>query len=109
MASCRNAGLDLAVVTKALSEGGTGSAHIKLHAGLMAAGQYPEIAPFTPAGRIKDLEYAIALMRQSGVEPVVADAARATFAAVAPELRASINDTQVVDYVGKPRPPNAPD
>jgi 3-hydroxyisobutyrate dehydrogenase len=99
MAACRDAGLNMTAVTTGLSEGATGSGHVKLHGPLMASGDYPATPPFTPAGRIKDLDYAIALMRDSGIEPVVALAAREVFDAVHQTDKTTINDSQVVDYV----------
>jgi len=104
MATCRNAGLDMEMAARALGEGATGSAHVRRHSAIMASGDYPQTAPFTPAGRIKDLEYAILLMKNNGVEPGVTDAARALFERIDPHLRNSINDTQVVDFVGPRKP-----
>jgi 3-hydroxyisobutyrate dehydrogenase len=100
MAACRNAGLDLAAACQALSDGATGSPHVKRHAKLMASRQYPEPPEFTPAGRIKDLNYAIALMIKNGVAPDISEAARETYEMVDQGLRGSINDTQVVDFLG---------
>ncbi|OCI90969.1 hypothetical protein A6U85_25215 [Agrobacterium sp. 13-626] len=100
MAVFRKAGLDLTAASQALSEGGTGSPHVKLHAAMMASGQYSNPPAFTPASRIKDLEYAIELMAAYGVDGGVSAAARAAYEAVDPYLRSSINDTQVVDFLG---------
>lgn len=103
MAACRDAGLDMTAVAAAMGTGATGSGHVKLHGPLMASGGFPETPPFTPAGRIKDLDYAISLMRSVGVDPVIATAARDVFAGVGDAERATINDTQVVDYVPRTR------
>jgi 3-hydroxyisobutyrate dehydrogenase len=100
MAACRMAGLDLAAASQALSEGGTGSPHVKLHAAIMASGQYSNPPAFTPAGRIKDLEYAIELMAGCGVDAGVSIAALSAYEAVDPDLRNSISDTQIVDFLG---------
>lgn len=104
MATCRNAGLDMEMAARALSEGATGSAHVKLHSAIMASGDYPQAPSFTPSGRIKDLEYAILLMRSNGVAADVTEAARALFERIDPNLRSMINDTQVVDFVGPHTP-----
>lgn len=101
MAACRNAGLDVEVAARALSQGATGSAHVRRHAAMMASGDYPGVPSFTPSGRIKDLEYAVILMRNNGVDASLADAARALFERVDPNSRHSINDTQVVDFIGQ--------
>lgn len=104
MATCRNAGLDIEMAARALSEGATGSDHVRRHSAIMASGDYPQAPAFTPAGRIKDLEYAILLMKDNGVDADVTEAARALFARINPDLRNSINDTQVVDFVGPHTP-----
>lgn len=101
MATCRNAGLDMAMAARAFSDGATGSPHVRLHSALMASGDYPGVPSFTPSGRIKDLEYAVILMRNNGVDASLADAARALFERVDPNSRHSINDTQVVDFIGQ--------
>ena len=101
MAACRAAGLNLDTVVKAMSEGGTASPHVKLHAPLMASGDYPETPPFTPAGRLKDLGYAIQLIQAQCGEAPMACAAYDTFAKVDPDRRESVSDSQVVDFLGK--------
>ena len=100
MAACRNAGLDVEVAARALNQGATGSAHVRLHAAVMGSGGYPPVPSFAPSGRIKDLEYAVSLMRDNGVDAGVTDAARALFERVDPASRNVISDTQVVDFVG---------
>lgn len=100
MAACRNAGLDLALAARALSQGATGSPHVRLHAAMMASGDYPQVPSFTPAGRIKDLEYGILWMKSKGIDAAVTDAARTLFERVDRDSRQAVSDTQVVDFIG---------
>lgn len=101
MAACRRAGLDLSVATTAFSEGATGSPHVKLHAQKMASGDYPDPPEFTPAGRIKDLTYAIDLAIDLSIEPLLSVAARSAFQRADRDGLDSISDSQVVDYFGR--------
>lgn len=100
MATCRNAGLDVELAARALSQGATGSPHVRLHAAMMAGGDYPQVPSFTPSGRIKDLGYAVLLMKNNGIDACVTDAARALFERVDHDSRQLISDTQVVDFIG---------
>jgi len=104
MATCRNANLDMEMAARALSEGATGSPHVRLHSALMASGDYPQTPSFTPSDRIKDLGYAVLLMKHIGVDADVTEAARALFERIDPELRSLINDTQLVDFIGPHMP-----
>lgn len=104
MAACRQAGLDPERAALAFCQGATGSAHVRLHAPMMAKGEYPPVPPFTPSGRIKDLGYAITLMREIGLQPGLADAARALFERVDMASRDSISDTQLLDFIRPHQP-----
>lgn len=79
LAACERLEIDLAAAAHAISMGNTGSPHIVRHAAWMGKGTHPVPAQFSGNGRIKDLTYALALLREAGIASLSGEAALTDF------------------------------
>ncbi len=95
--ACDALGIDLSAAATALSEGNTGSAHVKRHAAWMADNSHPRPAEFSGAGRIKDLSYVSDLLAGTPVECRIAQAALADFTVMRDFDMALANDSEVFE------------
>jgi 3-hydroxyisobutyrate dehydrogenase len=75
MAIAERAGLSLSVVADAIALGQAASPQVVRNTRRMAAGDHDENVVFTPALRLKDVEYALALARKLGVASPFGDVA----------------------------------
>jgi 3-hydroxyisobutyrate dehydrogenase len=79
MNACEAAGIDLHAAADALSDGNTGSPHVKRHSRSMADDKHDNPIGFTPHGRLKDILYGIAYQEQVGGQALLGRAAAALF------------------------------
>lgn len=99
MAACSAANIDLGAAAEAFASGNTGSPHVRRHAKAMAAESYDRPVQFTPVGRVKDLNYGIALAADVGCPATFGEAARNAYQQMIDGGLAELNDTELFEFL----------
>jgi 3-hydroxyisobutyrate dehydrogenase len=97
MNACEAAGIDLQAACDALSDGNTGSPHVKRHARHMATGKHDNPIGFTPHGRLKDIRYGIEYQERIGGQALLGHAAAALFQQMIDIGWGERNDSEAID------------
>ncbi len=95
--ACESIGIDLQAAAQVFASGGTASAHVVRHAKWMASGNHPDPAQFTGDGRLKDLDYALALLAANGLRSASGDGAHGVFNLMRSLGMGDLNDSQVFE------------
>ncbi|MPZ57827.1 MAG: NAD-binding protein [Rhizobiales bacterium] len=97
MNACEAAGIDLHTAADALSDGNTGSPHVKRHSRAMAEGKHDNPIGFTPHGRLKDTLYGCQYQEQIGGQALLGYAAAALFQQMIDIGWGERNDSEAID------------
>jgi 3-hydroxyisobutyrate dehydrogenase len=97
MNACEAAGIDLHAAADALSDGNTGSPHVKRHSRSMAEGKHDNPIGFTPRGRLKDIQYGIQYQEEVGGQALLGHAAAALFQQMIDIGWGERNDSEAID------------
>ena len=97
MNACEAAGIDLLAAADALSDGNTGSPHVKRHSSSMATGKHDNPIGFTPHGRLKDTLYGCQYQEQIGGQALLGYAAAALFQQMIDIGWGERNDSEAID------------
>lgn len=97
LAIAERAGLSLPAVAHAIELGQAASPQVVRNTRRMVLGDHERDIVFTPALRLKDVEYALALARKLGVASPFGDVAARLFRALCAEGSAHVNESKVVD------------
>lgn len=99
LAAAERAGIDLTTAATAFAHGNTGSGHVIKHGPFMAEGVHEDPPGFTPAGRVKDSGYGVALEERLGIHPRVGRAALETYQRMVDAGLADVADSRLIDFV----------
>jgi len=97
IALAERAGLDLHVVASALATSQAASPQVLRNAERMFAGDHASNVVFTPALRLKDVEYALRLARSLGIGSPFGALAETTFRALCDAGHAAENESSVIE------------
>ena len=97
MAIAERAGLDLHLVAEAIATGQAASPQVVRNTRRMADDDHDREIAFTPALRLKDVEYALQLARKLGVRSPFGAVARQAFRALCERGFAGVNESKVID------------
>jgi 3-hydroxyisobutyrate dehydrogenase len=97
MAIAERAGLDLSAVADAIALGQAASPQVMRNTRRMAAGDHETNVVFTPALRLKDVEYALALSDSLGIGSPFGHLARDQLRRVCALGYASANESKIID------------
>jgi len=105
MALAERAGLSLATVVEAIALGQAASPQVVRNTRRMATGDHDQNVVFTPALRLKDVEYALALGRRLGQDTPFGDVAADLLRRLCAQGDAHVNESKIVDLLraGPPR------
>jgi len=102
MALAERAGLPLDKVVDALALGQAASPQVVRNTRRMAAGDHDQNVIFTPALRLKDVEYALALARRFGQDTPFGDVAADLFRQLCARGDAHVNESKIVELLRSP-------
>jgi len=103
MALAERAGLPLSTVVEAIALGQAASPQVVRNTRRMAAGDHEQNVLFTPALRLKDIEYALALGRRLGQETPFGDVAGHLFRRLCAEGDAHANESNIFELLRSAR------
>jgi len=97
MAIAERAGLDLSAVADAIATGQAASPQVVRNTRRMAAGDHDRDVVFTPALRLKDVEYALALASSVGIGSPFGALARSLLERLCDLGAAQSNESRIID------------
>ncbi len=97
MAIAERAGLNLSEVADAIATGQAASPQVVRNARRMADGDHDRNIVFTPALRLKDVEYAIALARKVGIGSPFGSLAQSLLKRLCDLGAAQVNESRIID------------
>ncbi len=97
MAVAERAGLSLPAVADAIALGQAASPQVLRNTRRMVLGEHERDIVFTPALRLKDIEYALALARKLGVATPFGDVAARLFRELCAAGHAHVNESKILD------------
>jgi 3-hydroxyisobutyrate dehydrogenase len=108
MAIAERAGLSLSSVADAIALGQAASPQVVRNARRMAAGDHDANVVFTPALRLKDVEYGLALARKLGVASPFGEVAAGLLRRLCAQGDANVNESKIFELArAAPAPPFA--
>lgn len=102
LALAERAGLDLAAVADALETSQAASPQVVRNTRRMAEGEFTRDVPFTPALRLKDIDYALRLAETLGIATPFGAAARDAFARLIELGAGSEHEGRIIEIARKP-------
>lgn len=99
MALAERAGLDLKLVTDAVASGQAASPQVVRNVRRFAAGDHTSAVTFTPALRLKDVEYALRLANKLGVDCPFGDVARDLYRKLCERGYGKDNESRIIDVM----------
>jgi len=105
MALAQRAGLDLNVVAEAISSGQAASPQVARNVRRMAQGDHDHDVVFTSALRLKDVEYALRLVRELGMVAPFGEVAKQGLVELCQRGRALANESSIVEVAMARRAP----
>jgi 3-hydroxyisobutyrate dehydrogenase len=106
MAIAERAGLDLNAVADAIALGQAASPQVVRNTRRIAAGNHDQNIVFTPALRLKDVEYALRFARKLGVAAPFGDVSATLFRKLCERGDAHVNESKVFEVVRSLKPPD---
>ena len=101
MQACDAAGIDLKAAANAFSIGNTNSGHVIRHAKYMSTGQHENPVGFSPRLRVKDINYGIEFIEQSGGQSRLGHTAAEVFNQAVRIGMGDANDSELIDALRK--------
>ena len=95
--ACEAAGIDLKTAADALTNGATGSPHVRLHAKNMAEGIKKDPIMFTGRNRIKDTAYGIEVIEKLGVQSILGNGTKQVWEQMVEHGMGERNDSELID------------
>jgi 3-hydroxyisobutyrate dehydrogenase len=99
MALAERAGLDLALVADTLASGQAASPQVVRNTRRMATGDHERDIAFTPALRLKDVDYALQLARSLGLPVPFGRTAQEAFKQLCQSGNAEVSESKIIDIV----------
>jgi 3-hydroxyisobutyrate dehydrogenase len=99
MVLAERAGLDIKLVADAVASGQAASPQVVRNVRRFVTGEHGAPVNFTPALRLKDIEYAIRLARKLGVECRFAAVAQAAYRQLCEQGFAADNESRIIDLL----------
>jgi 3-hydroxyisobutyrate dehydrogenase len=106
MALAERAGLDAHVVADAIATSQAASPQVVRNTRRMADNHHNSDVAFTPALRLKDVQYALCLAQKLGIGTPFGDVARASFDQLCKSGAAVVNESQIIE-VFRVHPPRS--
>jgi 3-hydroxyisobutyrate dehydrogenase len=106
MALAQRAGLDLEVVAEAVASGQAASPQVVRNVRRMVAGDHDRDVVFTSALRLKDVEYALRLVRELGMAAPFAEVAKQGLVELCQRGRALANESSIFEVASARRTPS---
>jgi 3-hydroxyisobutyrate dehydrogenase len=103
MALAERAGLDLSLVADAIATGQAASPQVVRNTRRMAEGEFTRDVPFTPALRLKDIDYALRLADMLGIAAPFGVAAREAFARLIALGATADHESRVIEVARRPK------
>jgi len=99
IALAERAGLDLKLVADAVASGQAASPQVVRNVRRFVAGDHGGVVNFTPALRLKDIDYALRLAKKSGVDCAFGNVAAEVYRRLCEQGYASDNESRVIDIL----------